>query len=495
MRTATALALLLLGQSASAEVTMPAIFGDGMVLQRNVPVSIWGRADEGEIVTISMEQERHTVQTGPDGNWIIQLAARPVGAPQTLVVQGDNRLVFEDVLFGEVWIGAGQSNMGLPVRCCRPTKKELQARSQMRLYQQKSWHSDEPEWQGAGSWVYPTPEVINEFSGALYFFGLEMHETLEVPVGLIQISLGGTRIESWTSSPAQFGHPRLASFARADDDEYQAYDLKAERAEFDKRAAIWDANNKDATPEERKHKRPRGSFEMYMRVGNVAGLFNGKVAPLIPYTIKGVIWYQGENNAKKPELYHDQLTNLIQDWRRRWGQGDFPFAWVQLPNFAVPERGEKWPEMREAMRKTLQEPNTGMVIALDIGQSRNIHPWNKRTIGKRFADWALGSFHGMSRSASGPLYASHQIQGDKVTVAFTHTYGELKLRGEKLTGFELLNAQGAWHAASAVIEGLEVIVSSTEVQAPVGLRFNWSNDPKCTLFGARGTPASPFTTE
>ncbi len=491
----TLVALVAFSSFASAEVKMPAIFSDGMVLQRNTPVAIWGRADEGEVVIVSIGEEQRTATTGPDGNWILRMDPRPVGPAQVVRVQGNNTLVFKDVLFGEVWIGAGQSNMGLPVGCCRPTEAHLKARDHVRFYQQSSWHSSEPEWEGAGSWMASTPELTNEFSGALYFFGLELHQTLDVPVGLIQISLGGTRIESWTSAEVQYSHPRLAPFARADDKEFKAYDLERERAEFEERVARWDKQHPDATREERKLQRPRGSFEMHLRVGNVAGLFNGKVAPLIPYTMKGVVWYQGENNAKNPELYHDQLTNLIRDWRSRWGQGDFPFAWVQLPNFAIPAEGEKWPEMREAMRQTLKEPNTGMVIALDIGQERNIHPWNKQAIGHRFANWALGSLYGMQRPVSGPLYASHKFSGANVVVSFSHSYGPLKQRGEVLSGFEVLDEEGNWLAAKAKTSGAKVIVTAPADTTPAGLRFNWSNSPKCTLYGAKGIPASPFTTE
>jgi len=240
-------------------------------------------------------------------------------------------------------------------------------------------------------------------------------------------------------------------------------------------------------------KKPQDPLVVRQRRGNVGGLFNGKIAPLIPYAIRGAIWYQGEANSVpgKAEFYQYQLPLLIQDWRTRWGY-EFPFAWVQLPNFGG--RGRDWPTVREAMLKTLAAPKTGMAITIDLGEEKDIHPKNKQDVGKRLALWALGDVYGKSVPTSGPLPAGHERRDSAIVVRMKHVHGGLVARGGELRGFEIAAAGGPWQPATARIEGETVVVSSAAVAEPAAVRYAWSNFPDCNLYNAAGLPASPFRT-
>ena len=317
-----------------------------------------------------------------------------------------------------------------------------------------------------------------------------------MPVGLINSSVGGTPIESWISPEAQAKSPELKDFAATVSKAEAAINMDALKAKYEKDLAEWKEKAKEAKAAKMPVPRPpRDPSATRERKGNIGGLFNGKIAPLVGYAIRGAIWYQGEanSNSAKPPFYQHQLPLLVTDWRARWGY-EFPFAWVQLPNFGKGAASDGWCLVREAMLKTLKLPKTGMAITIDVGDPKNIHPKNKQAVGKRLAMWALGTVYGGSGETSGPLPAGHEIKGSEVVVKFTHAKG-LKSKEGAVAGFTIAGEDKQWHDAQAKIDGDKVTVSSADVPHPVAVRYAWKDVPVCNLYNGADLPASPFRTD
>lgn len=490
--------LAILASFARADVSLPAILSDHMVLQRDTRVPIWGTADAGEAVTVEFAGQKQSTTAGADGKWRVALTNLKSGdTPQTLTVRGKNTLTIQDVLVGEVWLGSGQSNMAFTVNRGKDFEAEKAAANYplIRHYKEDSPNSDTPQTVGKGQWLVCTPDNVPGFSAALYFFGREVHQTLRVPVGLVNSSVGGTPIEAW-----------IATDVQRDNQELQAAIAAVPKTPVVTTApapATAPADTSSATPEKKApvKKVTKAATAKAAKAAaapprsTTGGLFNGKIVPLIPFAIRGALWYQGEANTTpaKKSLYGLQLPLLIRDWRARWGY-DFPFAWVQLPNFRVADRD--WPPVREAMLKTLALPKTGMAIAIDVGEAGDIHPKDKQTIGHRLALWALGDVYGQKVPAtSGPLPAGHTVRGKEIVLRFTHTDGGLVAKDGPLTGFVIAGADRTWVPATARLEGNTVVVSAPTVAAPVAARYAWENLPTCNLFNAAGLPASPFRTD
>jgi sialate O-acetylesterase len=483
---------------AAADVKLPAIFSDHMVLQRDAAVPVWGWADPGEEVTVSIAGQSKTATADKDGKWMVKLDKLSSGEPCALTVKGKNTLTVADVLVGEVWLGSGQSNMAFKVSSAKDFEQEKAAANlpQIRMFTTTSKAADSSQPDCAGAWQVCGPETVGSFSATAYFFGRELHKALGVPVGLVNSSVGGTPIESWISKEAQQNCADLKPFLEARAKVEAAFDPVAAQAQYGKDMATWKTAAAKAKAAGRQPPRaPRNPVEIRKRKGDIGGLFNGMIAPLVPYAIRGVIWYQGEANSspEKAAFYQYQLPLLVQDWRARWGEGDFPFAWAQLPNFTG--AGRNWPLVREAMLKSLKVPNTGMAITMDIGEPGNIHPKNKQEVGKRLAMWALGTVYGQKTATSGPLPAGHEVRGGEVALSFTHTDGGLTAKGGDLKGFVIAGDDKKWLPAKARIEGDKVIVSSPDVKQPVAVRYAWDNNPECNLFNGAGLPASPFRTD
>jgi len=477
-------ALLSLAATARADVKLPAIFGNHMVLQRDAAVPVWGTAAPGEEVTVAIAGQTASAKAGADGKWSVKLAKLAAAGPHTLTVKGKNTVTFSDVLVGEVWLGSGQSNMAMTVNRAKDYEQEQAAAKfpEIRMFTESSAAATTAQTEGKGEWVVCSPETVGRFSATAFFFGREIHRTLKVPVGLINSSVGGTPIESWIAPEGQ-------KQAAKDFDPVKA------KAKFEQDQAKWKEAAKKAKAEGKPApKAPRDPVALNERKGNVGGLFNGKIAPLIPYAIRGALWYQGEANSTpdKALFYHAQLTLLVNDWRARWGY-DLPFAWVQLPNFGG--AGRDWPAVREAMLKTLALKDTGMAITIDIGDEKDIHPKNKQDVGRRLAAWALGTVYGQKVATSGPMPAGHQVRGSEVLLSFKHTDGGLVAKGGELKGFVVAGEDKQWKSARARIEGDKVIVSSADVKQPVAARYAWENWPTCNLYNGAGLPASPFRTD
>ena len=488
-----------------ADVKLPAIFSQHMVLQGDAVVPVWGWADPGEAVTVSIAGLTETVTADTEGKWMVRLD-KPTGRePLTLTVKGKNTLTVEDVLIGEVWLASGQSNMQMGVNGVTNAWQEKMSAQfpKIRMFTVARRTAVTPQANCDGEWIVCNPETVGNFSATAYFFGRELYQTLNTPVGLINASWGGTAIEAWTSMSAQEGIKELAPVFQIWQHKTSVpYDEVKAQAQYERQMMLWRLNSDKAKAAGQKPpQKPYPPVAPRLQSNHPANLFNGMIAPLIPYAIRGAIWYQGENNAhgEFARLYAMQLSLMIQDWRRRWNAGDFPFAWVQLPNFhqrtSDPGAPADWAVIRESMLRSLAVPNTGMAIGIDVGEADNIHPKDKQTIGLRLARWARAEVYCEKITFSGPLLKRHKLGAGEVTLTFDHTEGGLVAKGGELKGFAVAGEDRKWVWAKARIEGNEVIVSSSEVKAPAAVRYAWANNPDCNLFNGAGLPASPFRSD
>jgi sialate O-acetylesterase len=461
------LALLALASHASAEekqLALASIFSDHMVLQRDLQAPIWGTAAPGAKVTVEIAGQKQEATADSDGKWRVKIdPLKASSEPLELKVTADDESVrMSDILVGDVWVASGQSNMEWWVDHADNPEKEIADANwpKMRIVDVPNVAKDEPadSFESAG-WKAVTPETIPKFSAVAYFFGRELHEHLDVPIGLIGTNVGGTPMEAWTNREA----------------------LESSETFRDETAQSFSPPSTNDAANDRKAK----AFHLPAR------LYNGMVAPIIPYGIKGAIWYQGESNAGRHQQYAELSKLMITGWRNQWGQGDFPFLLVQLAAFQP--GGDNWPPLREAQCETLKVPNTGMAVAIDIGHPTDIHPKDKQTVGKRLALAARAVAYGEKVVHSGPTYRDMSASDGKVTLSFDSVGGGLKAEGE-LRGFEIAGADGKYVPAKATIEGDKVVVSSEAVAEPKMVRYNWAAYPDGNLYNVEGLPAVPFRT-
>lgn len=501
-------ALLAAVSVAQADVRLPHVFGEHMVLQQDMPVPVWGWADPGEEVTVSVAGQVKSTTAAASGKWSVKLAPLKAGGPHAFSVQAKNRIDLADVLVGEVWLCSGQSNMAMNVGSSNNAEQEAAAAKfpKIRMLIVERTTAETPQDDVTAEWVVCSPETVARFSAAGYFFGRELHKQLKLPIGLLHSSWGGTPIQAWTSVKAHQAAPELAPMIPALESAIAAYDpqLADERyqkqVEAFKRAAA--KAKADRTPF--KARPPRAPVHPRISPKSPGRLYNGMIAPLVPCALRGAIWYQGEANAHSPEsarLYGLQLKTMAADWRGVWHQGDFPFIAVQLPNYMEPQQQPSetggWPLIREQFLQMLARvPNSGIAVTIDIGQADNIHPKNKQEAGRRLALWALGKVYGRSVVPSGPLFRSATSQGDTIVVEFDELDGGLAARGgAPLKGFAIAGPDRKFVWADARIDGDKLIVSSPKVKAPQAVRYAWANNPECNLVNAAGLPASPFRTD
>ncbi len=535
---------------ANARVTMPSIFGDHMVLQQDTKLPIWGWADPGENIKVTLGDESLSTAAGPDGSWRVELPPRPRSAndtPQSLTVAGNDTRSFQDVLIGDVWVASGQSNMAFGMqRDSRGAEAMANANNpKIRLFHVAPATALAPQRGDSlqGEWVVCTPQSLKEsgpsgFSAAAYYFAREIVQVTGNPIGLIGTYWGGTPAEAWTSLSGLQKEPRLKGyvdthrkisegFAAASEGYEQrkaAYEIaskewyKGPGKEYNAQSSAWQEAAAKATaagqpiPAKPKMSVPKPVPTTPPDGGQTAptNLFNAMISPLIPYAIKGVIWYQGEANggATKGPEYATLFARLITDWREKWGQGDFPFLFVQLAGYGAPARTPSEgssPLVREGQLRALSLPATGMASAIDIGDPWDIHPTDKLNIGLRLALAARHVAYGQKLIFSGPLYTSMKIEGDKIRLAFNHVGGGLVMSvppwphsgkpPTELTGFGIAGADHKWVWAKAAIEGNTIVVSSDKVPEPVAVRYGWGNSPPCNLYNQEGLPASPFRTD
>lgn len=468
---------------ADADVKLASIFSDSMVLQRELPVPVWGWADKGEAVTVSFGDQKKSTEAGDDGRWKVTLDALTASAEgQTLTVAGANSVELKDVLIGEVWICSGQSNMEWPLSRSLNAEEEIAAADfpLIRLFnvprhitspvaQDKAPEKDETNWR----WQVCTPQSAPGFTAVGQFFGRRLHKELGVPIGLVGSNWGGTRIEPWTSPAGFHSVPELKDIAATVD----AY-----------------------TPETK------------VGPGTPSAIYNAMVHPLVPFAMRGAIWYQGESNGNEGESYYHKKHALVNGWRKLFNP-ELAFYWVQLANYQAPtdspEGGNGWARIRDAQTKALDLDGTGMAVIIDIGAANDIHPKNKQDVGGRLAQWALHQTYGKKDLVpSGPLFKSQQIEDGRIRLSFKHVGAGLMVGKKtgleptaavedgKLGRFAVAGADKQWHWADARIDGKDVVISSPEVAKPVAVRYAWSMNPEgANLYNKDGFPASPFRTD
>jgi sialate O-acetylesterase len=646
---------VLLSARVQADVELPAIFGDNMVLQRGREVPVWGTAEPGETVRVRLWRRTARTRADENGEWMVRLAAQEAGGPFTMKVYGDNAVEFENVMLGDVWVCSGQSNMEWPVASVRNAEEEVQAADHpdIRLFTVQKKVAQEPLRTLNGEWAECSPQTVGTFSAVGYFFGRDLCEHLGVPIGLIDSSWGGTPAEAWTRREVLEADEDFAPMLQRHAEALANYPLQAE--EYEKKLREWENSRYFADPGQSEEEqawaapgldasgwdtlelpvlwekaglnvdgvvwfrrtvtipqawdgkdlelhlggiddadvtyfngrevgrtgmdvpehwmtprmysvpgtlveagpaviavrvfdqwldggfraapdgfrlalagdgRPDASLplagEWSYRLGahreqpteqtprpaeprgpdhpySPSGLYNGMIAPLIPYGIKGAIWYQGESNAWQGYLYRELFADMIHNWRVDWDQGAFPFLFVQLANFMAqqeqPAEDSAWAELREAQLLALKLPRTGMAVITDIGEADDIHPRNKQDVGARLALAARRVAYGEDLVYSGPVFDSMQVRGSEARLDFKHVGGGLVARGGPLRGFAVAGPDRRFVWANARIRGRRVIVSSDEVDEPVAVRYNWANNPIGNLYNAEGLPASPFRTD
>ncbi len=622
---------------ADAALRLPAVLADHMVLQRDAPVPIWGWADPGERVSVRIEHARATAVADADGRWRVTLPPLVAGGPFELVVRGTRTLRVKDVLVGEVWLCAGQSNMSFPLGSTDTSVRDVPAanRPALRLFTVPQTSALQPASDTQGVWRTSTPDTAAAFSAIAYHFGIDLQEQLGVPIGLLHASWSGTAGEEWIDPAALHAdsvlQPIIERWECATEDEKAIYRRpEPVRLEFDdfalvradgttvplsdfddgstrtrlggdwnfdwstaprarfalttgRGAAGWAASITGARSaadlvllhmifqpwsapmnlEEFRalhfHVRGRGAFKVRLQLPSITdfddyasppiaasrswtpvtvafrelaqagwgrklprtlgavtgitieavpahaikmrppgGLYRGMIQPLIPYAIRGAVWYQGESNNARAYQYRRLLPALIRSWRSAWGQGHFPFGIVQLASYGAiraEPRGSRWAELREAQLRSQAEPATGLAVAIDQGDPDDVHPKHKTEVARRLALWALGAVYGLDVVYEGPSYESMQIEGDRLRLHF-RTAGALASRdGAPLAGFAVAGADRIFHWADASIDGTDVMVESADVRRPVAARYAWADSPMCTLVNSAGLPASPFRTD
>jgi sialate O-acetylesterase len=466
-------------------VTMPfvhSLFTDHMVLQRDAMTPVWGWSQPGDKITVQIASKTFTATADPYGRWLVRIGPFHAGGPWTLAISGPKSVSLQDVFFGDVWLCSGQSNMVLPVGQILNGAAEVAASSnpQIRHFTVPEHALKAPRQTIAVNvtWAVAGPSNTGQLSASCYFFARSLQQKLGVPVGIIVAAVGGTWVEAWTAGSA---------LAQIDDFQSAVSALAA--------GGDTVSNN------------------------TVSVLYNGMIAPLFPYAIKGAAWYQGESNADNnsdhatPDQYSWVLPALIADWRKRFNVGNFPFLVVQLPNYLSPmtvpnEEGAYWPMLREAQLDTvLNDPSTGLVVTTDIGDAMDLHPRNKQDVGARLASTAFNVGYGDASELSPPTPSTSTVEGGRIRITFDHADGGLMVGSKTglnpvqevpsgtLTGFAIAGADKRWVWGNATIDGHSVVVSSPQVSAPTMVRYGWGTNPPCNLYNKRGLLASPFRTD
>lgn len=481
--------------TSQADVKLPNIFGDHMVLQRLQTNPVWGTAEPGEAIIVKIHGQHHTTTADEHGDWQVMLNPLPTGGPYELSVEGNNTVTFDDILSGEVWICSGQSNMVRSVSSIYNADVEILTANhpQIRLISVPNVASQEPLDNFKGSWAICSPETVADFSAIGYMFGRRIQDAVGVPIGLIDNAWGGSAADAWIPRDVLEADDQYAPLLESWDNNAAAYTDEVHAAALEKFKA-WQAAGKPA-PNQRA---PRDLRQSQHRPAN---LFNGVLNPTIGYGIRGVIWYQGEGNAKRAYQYRDMFPLMINTWRDLWDQGDFPFYWVQLADFraelAEPADSD-WAELREAQTMTLSLPNTGQAVIIDAGEGRDIHPRDKTTVANRLARLALGNDYGFDLATESPRYAGMTTEGATITLTFDHVSpgGLYSFDVKEPVGFAIAGADQKFVWAEAKIVGEnQVSVSNPDVPNPVAVRYAWADNPVANLQDATGLPVTPFRTD
>ncbi len=526
------LVLATVALSAAAEVRLPRVFSNHMVVQRGAEIPVWGWAEKGAKVAVELAGSQAEAMATADGRWLVRLAPLPAGGPHTLAVTGGGKtLTVSDVLVGEVWVASGQSWMTWDVARVDNAAEEIKAADYpgIRMFTVPQTEALTPEADCGGAWAVCSPQTVRSFSGCGYFFARHLHQGLGVPVGILHASVPGTGLWAWSSRKVFLENPELRKRLDAFDaavkgfgtvfhDKYGA----SLRTWLAAKAAAKPGEIVPWPPEIWVHRKPVAAWEQWLAEAETAiaadraaplppdvqpyptgdprnssrlpstVLYNGMIHPLIPYACKGIIWWQG--GCEGPEAYHSLFPSMIRDWRRKWERGDTPFLFVQRPNLNETVSGaNRLPEFREAQAVALALPNTGMAVAIDIGLPDDLHPTNMQEAGRRLALLAEKMAYGRDVVCSGPTFARMTPEGNQLRLHFTSVGGGLIAKGGgPLLGFEIAAKDGKHFPAEAVIDGQGVLVSSAQVPEPVAVRYAWAANPACNLVNKEGLPTPPF---
>jgi sialate O-acetylesterase len=487
----------------TAEVILPDVISEAMVIQRDRSVPIWGQADPGEPVTVRFAGQSKETIAGSDGKWLVKLdAVHASAAPATMTISGKNTIELKNILVGEVWLVAGQSNMQRLLSETANGDAAIASANypMIRLFNVSRQVAFRHQQGPLAIWQVCAPESVTQFSAAGYYFGVELQKELKVPIGLINSSYGGSQAEAWT--PVEY---LLASAdLKPTVERTKIWDEERPRvkAQYEEQLNQWRSDTEKAKAAGARPQ-PSPAVPDALREYRIASsIYNGMIAPLIPFSIRGAFWYQGESNEARAQQYEILLPTMIRAWRERWGQGDFPFGIIQLPNYRDPKddpADEPWSHVREAQRRTAAStPNAGLIVTIDIGEARDIHPKNKLDLGRRMALWALVDVYGRKLTRSGPMFAKAKIAGSKIILSFDDVGQGLKIRdGDKLDEFAIAGADHKWRWAQAKITGKDrVEVWSDAVPQPLAVRYAFnSNSKHANLTNETGLPAGPFRTD
>jgi sialate O-acetylesterase len=467
-----------------------------MVLQHNSEVSIWGWAKPNQVISLKASWNMEKIQTkaNNEGSWIFKLDSPPPGGPYTIIISGEDTITLKNIMVGEVWVCSGQSNMHYPVDKVDNSQIEIESANypDIRFFTVQFDTASNPQKDCMGSWKICSPQTVSDFSAVSYFFGRNLHKELDVPIGLIHTSVGGSTAEAWIKREFIEKNPELNFLLKQFEETKREYKQKINEWELEKKES---EKGIDEPSKPLVLKKPhKGPYVLY----------NAMIYPLLPYAVKGVIWYQGEANAKpgKARNYIKIFPALINSWRKEWGQENLPFYFVQLPNFREeqkePVEESDWAIVREAQLMTLQSvPNTGMAITIDLGEKDDIHPSNKQDVGKRLALWPLKKYYGKDLVFSGPVFKSMEKIGEDIRIHFQYTGSGLISEGDKpLKGFAIAGKDKEFFWADAkIIDCNTVSVTCNKVTDPIAVRYGWADNPICNLYNEEGLPASPFRTD
>lgn len=494
------LAGALLSASVRADVTPATVFSDHGVLQQGRTVPIWGTADPEEMVTVQFAGQSQSVTAAADGRWMVLLAnLAPSSSPAEMTISGKNSITIHDLLVGEVWIGSGQSNMQFPVAKSGPygglsdADEVIKAANfpQIRVFTGTLAMTYEPQTSVKGEWVVCSPDTVSKFSAVSYLFARNIHQAIKQPVGMLVLCQGASVAEAWISRDTLAADPKLSFMLDS----------------LDQNVKYFRANPKPegAAP---LHPTPINKPRNPARGGNVPDpmrdqhfatiLYNGMIAPVVPYAMRGVIWYQGESicfGTPGLNLYGHVQQALVQDWRKQWGQGDFPFFVVQLPGQANISNN---PRIREEQATILALPHTGFAVAIDTGEQKNVHPVNKEPVGDRLARLALADAYGQKIETYGPVHQAMKVEGNSVRISFTHVADGLKIKGDTLKGFQIAGDDQKFVDAEARIDGKTVVVTAPGISAPSAVRYAFYDFPEgvgCNLYNSADLPAAPFRSD
>ncbi len=479
-----------------AEVKPASLFSDHAVLQSGMSVPVWGSADPGEKVTVMLHGASAWATTEADGHWMVRLKKLKAGGPYEMTIAGKNTITVKDVLVGEVWLGSGQSNMVFTV-----SKKsnpwagmldeagEIAAANypQIRMFTGKATKTYEPQSDIVGEWKVCSPATAGDFSAVGYLFVRDLQRELKVPVGIVLEAYGASTAESWLPRATVAGDPLLKPLLDKFDARVSYYRQHPDGSDADAPGAPQTLNARPGKPGKMR--------DPVQNQHQPTVLFNGMIQPVLPYAIRGVLWYQGESivgGKAGVELYPHTMETLVKEWRQLWGEGELPFYFVQL---AALKNVSNNPSVREAQAQLLKLPKTGMAVTIDIGDPANVHPKNKEPLGERLTAIALAKTYGRKAEYSGPVYESMKVKGSAIELKFSHAKG-LMAKDGPLKWFQIAGADGQFVDAEAKIEGDRVIVTSAQVSAPAAVRYAWADYPEgYNLYNGTGFPAAPFRTD